>query len=113
MIHTDNKLRLYRTANVFKVIFFRRVFCSYDEYSPSTNSADGISRTPDHDVFYDLATTYSFNHAYMVNTSQICPDWGYFKDGVTNGAEWYVHNLSFRNFFRVIFTSSSVSSVFP
>ena len=61
----------------------------YDEYiGGGADIQDGISRTPDHDVFYDLATTYSFNHAYMVNTSEICPDWGYFKDGVTNGAQW-------------------------
>jgi len=62
----------------------------YDDYRPNRRiPADGIHRSPDHDVFYHLATTYSFNHAYMVNTSVICSKWPYFKDGVTNGAQWY------------------------
>ena len=35
----------------------------YDDYRKRDRT--GISRTPDHDVFYHLATTYSFNHAFM------------------------------------------------
>ena len=45
-----------------------------------------IFRTPDHDVFWHLATTYSYNHPYMNDTSNECPYWGYFPHGVTNGA---------------------------
>ena len=56
----------------------------YDDYRKRDRT--GISRTPDHDVFYHLATTYSFNHAFMNDTSKECPYWGYFRDGVTNGA---------------------------
>ena len=59
----------------------------YDDYRTGKERTEGIiSRTPDHDVFYHLATTYSFNHAFMNDTSKECPYWGYFKDGVTNGA---------------------------
>ena len=60
----------------------------YDEYRDPKDrtQADRIARTPDHEEFYHLATTYSFNHPFMNQTDNICPQWGYFKDGVTNGA---------------------------
>jgi len=63
----------------------------YDEYRDPKDrtQADRIARTPDHEEFYHLATTYSFNHPFMNQTDNICPQWGYFKDGVTNGAAWY------------------------
>jgi len=47
----------------------------------------GIHATPDHDFFKHLATVYADNHLSMKNHSH-CTRW-YFKDGITNGAEWY------------------------
>ena len=49
----------------------------------------GVYETPDHEEFYHIATTYSFAHKTMNDTLRACPTWGYFKDGVTNGADWY------------------------
>jgi carboxypeptidase D len=62
----------------------------YDDYrSPDKQKSGGVSKTPDHDVFYHLATSYTSNHPYMEDTSSECQHWGFFKDGVTNGADWY------------------------
>eukprot|EP00095_Tigriopus_kingsejongensis_P004319 maker-scaffold228_size248166-snap-gene-0.11 protein:Tk04319 transcript:maker-scaffold228_size248166-snap-gene-0.11-mRNA-1 annotation:"GH12395" len=60
----------------------------WDNYHDSGNFA-GPHITEDHDVFYQVATAYSLNHRVMHDSLKSCPDWGYFKDGVTNGAEWY------------------------
>ena len=62
----------------------------YGDYRRSTPTLRGlgISKSPDHDVFYHLATTYSFAHAYMKNATKQCPRWGHFENGVTNGADW-------------------------
>jgi hypothetical protein len=57
----------------------------WDNYMDS-GQTDGVFRTPDHDVFYHVATTYSHKHKGMQDTAQACPRWGAFKDGVTNGA---------------------------
>jgi hypothetical protein len=48
----------------------------------------GPNFTPDHDVFYHLATTYTRNHATMNNATENCEQWGPFDQAVTNGAEW-------------------------
>lgn len=62
----------------------------YDDYrSPASRQAGGVSRTPDHDVFVHLAKAYTANHPWMEDTTQKCPHWGFFKDGITNGADWY------------------------
>ena len=61
----------------------------YDDYrDPTKEFTGGIEKTPDHRTFYYLATTYAKNNMQMRNTSETCPRWGYFKDGVTNGADW-------------------------
>jgi len=62
----------------------------YDDYRSSADrKKGGVSRTPDHDVFVHLAKTYTSNHPYMEDTSKVCEHWGYFQDGITNGADWY------------------------
>lgn len=45
------------------------------------------SLTPDNDVFVHLAKSYAFYHPTM-HTGNVCQD-DFFKDGITNGAEWY------------------------
>merc|ERR1712200_255110 len=57
----------------------------YDDYREKGQK--GLHATPDHDFFKHLADTYAENHITMKNQS-ICTRW-YFKDGTTNGAEWY------------------------
>ena len=49
------------------------------------------SRTPDDDVFRNVSKVYSYAHPTMHNGQPKCPWWpfDYFKDGITNGAEWY------------------------
>lgn len=65
----------------------------YDDYRDGDPAHSfGPSRTPDHEVFYHLSKTYAAAHPFMSNSTLECPQWGYFKDGVTNGAEWY-HSL--------------------
>ena len=51
---------------------------------------DGIHATPDHEFFKHLASTYSTNHLNMMDP-QVCPRW-FFRDGITNGADWYSLN---------------------
>ncbi|KAF7266780.1 hypothetical protein GWI33_019925, partial [Rhynchophorus ferrugineus] len=46
------------------------------------------SVTPDNDVFVHLAKSYSENHAFM-HQGKKCKGVTSFKDGITNGAEWY------------------------
>ena len=62
----------------------------YGDYRRPTRvlRGQGLSKTPDHEVFYHLATSYASNHEYMENATNKCPRWGYFEDGVTNGANW-------------------------
>ena len=62
----------------------------YDDYRTSASRRrGGVSETPDHDVFVHLAKTYASNHPYMEDTSKVCEHWGFFRDGITNGADWY------------------------
>eukprot|EP01135_Chromosphaera_perkinsii_P008466 Nk52_evm34s1360 gene=Nk52_evmTU34s1360 len=62
----------------------------YDN-SPTGSSVRSVS--PDTDYFERVAKTYSFNHPDMYKGTLNC---GYadevFKDGITNGAEWYSLN---------------------
>ncbi len=60
----------------------------WDNYHDSALT-NGVYKTPDHAEFYHLATTYSLSHRTMNDTVAACATWGYFKDGVTNGADWY------------------------
>lgn len=48
------------------------------------------SRTPDNDVFEMLARQYSSKHRTMKESAASCVDRYQFKDGITNGVEWYV-----------------------
>ena len=78
------KFRLRNILEISLLFVFR-----YDDYRDSTKEfTGGIEKTPDHKTFYHLATTYAKNNIQMRNTSETCPRWGYFKDGVTNGADW-------------------------
>ena len=47
-----------------------------------------ISKTPDHDFFVHLAKTYTKENKHMNSGGVICKEEKY-KDGITNGAEWY------------------------
>ena len=58
----------------------------YDDYRPGQSQA-GIHKTPDHQFFRHLASTYATNHETMLDQS-VCTRW-YFNDGITNGADWY------------------------
>jgi len=59
----------------------------YDD-TPDPNDRGGSpSISPDDDTFKYLAKIYSFNHPRM-KTGHPCKS-DYFKDGITNGAEWY------------------------
>lgn len=53
----------------------------YDCYTPPASS--GISPTPDHELFIDLALAYS-----SLNQPMFDSPW--FDDGIINGADWYV-----------------------
>ncbi|XP_037136366.1 carboxypeptidase M isoform X2 [Syngnathus acus] len=58
-------------------------------YDNSGNELAGqASLTPDDDVFVHLAKVYSGNHASMHKGGR-CADQGPFKDGITNGYQWY------------------------
>ena len=46
--------------------------------------------TPDHDEFVSLATLYSAQHNNMFRGTSSCVDSSQFKDGITNGVDWYV-----------------------
>lgn len=59
----------------------------YDDYTNSDLTYDSQNNpTTDNDVFQTLAKNYSFSHSNMRNSP--CGD-EYFKDGITNGAQWY------------------------
>ena len=48
------------------------------------------SPSPDNDVFKTLAKTYSHAHKKM-HLAEPCPgDRETFRDGITNGAQWYI-----------------------
>ncbi|XP_063720735.1 carboxypeptidase D-like [Symsagittifera roscoffensis] len=48
------------------------------------------SKTPDNALFKELASVYSFSHAFMSkDTEAVCSGDKPFTDGITNGADWY------------------------
>jgi len=51
---------------------------------------EGGNYTPDHYEFVSLATLYSENHQNMFRGSSSCVDSSQFKNGITNGVDWYV-----------------------
>ena len=65
-----------------------------------------MSPTPDHDLFKELALTYSENHKTMHLSNNQCGN--EFSNGITNGADWYVvtggmqdFNYRFSNCFEI------------
>lgn len=49
----------------------------------------GYAKCPDDQVFRQLAHTYANNHATMAHRNESCDRKQPFKEGITNGAEWY------------------------
>lgn len=66
-------------------------FDNHRQGNPSASWSPGNrSPTPDDDVFKHLAEVYSFNHKTM-HLGEACPnDKQGFRNGTTNGAEWYL-----------------------
>lgn len=60
-------------------------------YDDTPSKHEAYSRSPDDAVFRQLALSYSKAHPTMGN-GRPCSGYAseYFKDGITNGAEWYV-----------------------
>ena len=56
-----------------------------------------ISKTPDHNLFKDLALTFSTNHKTMQLSNNPCGN-GEFNNGITNGADWYVLSGGMQDF---------------
>jgi len=73
----------------------------YDDYRPG-KAQSGIHKTPDHEFFRHLASTYATNHLTMLDQS-VCTRW-YFNDGITNGADWYALYGGMQDF-NYIFTN--------
>ncbi|XP_068173763.1 carboxypeptidase D [Antennarius striatus] len=68
------------------------VVASYPFDDSATHEQQGhYSRSPDDSLFHYLAQVYSQNHPVMKTGQPNCPDTmeETFKDGITNGAEWY------------------------
>ncbi|XP_061663488.1 carboxypeptidase M isoform X2 [Syngnathoides biaculeatus] len=61
---------------------------AYDNSNGGGELVGRASLTPDDDVFVHLAKVYSRNHANMHQGGR-CGDQGPFKDGITNGFQWY------------------------
>jgi len=51
---------------------------------------DRENYTPDHEEFVSLATLYSSHHSRMYDGTSSCVDSAKFKNGITNGVDWYV-----------------------
>jgi carboxypeptidase D len=49
------------------------------------------SKSPDDDVFRQVSKAYAYAHPTMHKGRPNCTSWpaNYFKDGITNGAQWY------------------------
>ncbi|XP_061524319.1 carboxypeptidase M [Phycodurus eques] len=61
---------------------------AYDNSNGGGELVGQASLTPDDDVFIHLAKVYSRNHANMHQGGR-CGDQGPFKEGITNGYQWY------------------------
>ena len=71
-----------------------------------TLGSGNISPTPDHNLFKELALTYSINHKTMHLSNNQCGN--EFSNGITNGADWYIvtggmqdFNYRFSNCFEI------------
>ena len=51
---------------------------------------DNLNYTPDHPEFVSLAKMYASHHTTMGREGASCVDTKVFKDGITNGVDWYV-----------------------
>ena len=62
-------------------------------YDKSRTRHNDYAGSPDDAVFKDLAETYAKKHRTMSRRRHPCPQTlGYFKGGITNGADWYSVN---------------------
>jgi len=61
----------------------------WDNYHDSDLEDNEIHRTPDHKEFLMISKAYSKENPGMRDTEKSCEHWGYFEDGITNGAAWY------------------------
>jgi len=67
----------------------------YDDYRDNQIQR-GIHKTPDHQFFKHLASTYATNHPTMMDQA-VCPGW-WFENGITNGADWYAIDGGMQDF---------------
>lgn len=67
----------------------------YDDYRDGQRQT-GVHKTPDHAFFKHLASTYATRHETMTDPL-VCSRW-WFKDGITNGADWYPLNGGMQDF---------------
>ena len=58
-------------------------------YDDTPSGTTGREVSPDNKFFERVAKTYSYNHPYMWRAEDFCHYSEHFKDGITNGAEWY------------------------
>ncbi|XP_077565442.1 carboxypeptidase M [Stigmatopora nigra] len=61
---------------------------AYDNSNGGGELVGRASLTPDDDVFVHLAKVYSHNHAHM-HQGETCGDQPPFREGITNGYQWY------------------------
>ena len=59
------------------------------ERSAVFHKDDGAQYTPDNEEFVSLAKLYAREHDNMNQGSASCVDGGKFKEGITNGVDWY------------------------
>jgi hypothetical protein len=52
---------------------------------------------PDHQFWLHAAETYSRQNSHMYSGKKVCGEDTY-KNGITNGAQWYVQNTTLYNF---------------
>lgn len=65
---------------------------------------EGGNYTPDHEEFVSLATLYSAQHNNMFRGTSSCVDSSQFKNGITNGVDWYVVTGGMQDF-NYLFTN--------
>lgn len=66
--------------------------------------SEGGNYTPDHEEFVSLATLYSAQHNNMFRGTSSCVDSSQFKNGITNGVDWYVVSGGMQDF-NYLFTN--------
>lgn len=60
----------------------------WDNYH-RTGRRRGVHKTPDHPEFIQISRAYAHNHPNMNDTKKACDRWPSFREGLTNGADWY------------------------